>query len=113
MSVDNCCEDEIDALKKELKFWSEKSENLKLEYGKKLIENLKKDIEIRDLNKKSDSKKFNSFKETLSPHCLEAIKKIDNSPSKDSVFIRYALKDLYSTNNEIIKKLTSKMHQKI
>lgn len=106
MSVENCCEKEIEELKEELKRWSDKSNQLKQEYGKKLIENLKKDLIIRDLKENIKLNKFSSFKGVLSAECLSALKSVDESKGKDSVFICYALKDLYAENIDVLKHLT-------
>lgn len=53
MSVQSCCENEINTMREEFENWTHKSDQLKQEYGKKLIDNLKIDVEIRDLKKKN------------------------------------------------------------
>lgn len=51
----NCCQDEIEALKLELETWMNTSNQLKQEYGTKLLENFKKDATIAELKKKKSN----------------------------------------------------------
>lgn len=110
MSEDNCCSQEIEKLRDELKIWTHKCDNSKLDYGKKLIENLKKDILISELKKtfsaSSKANKFESFEQHLSESVLRQLKTFGDTSKEDSSFISCAVKDLYRDNVELIKKLS-------
>lgn len=66
----SCCEKEIDCLKEKINNLSIKSEELKSEYKKILIENLQIDLKIKNLKRELEKKKIWVFKEHLSESCI-------------------------------------------
>lgn len=60
-----CCSDEIDLLNENLEKDTSETKALKQEYNKLLIENLQKDVIIRNLKKKVREIKYASFKGTI------------------------------------------------
>lgn len=104
MADEECCRGEIDALKQDIENSVHKVNKLKQEYKKLLIENLKKDVTLRQLNDKIKSKKYSSFQNKLSELCLQELKTIGNSQKDDAKFVCAAL--LYGENLDVIKKKT-------
>lgn len=51
MSEKSCCEEEINGLKEKINNLSLKTDELKQQYKKLLIQNLEKDVKIRNLKK--------------------------------------------------------------
>lgn len=101
-----CCKDEIALLKENLMKWTNKLDELKQDYRKSLIDNLQKDLEIRELKKSIQKKKFIDFEHKLSQNCLNELNVIGTSLREDSKFIAVALYDLYDGNIDTIKQLT-------
>lgn len=93
-----CCQGEVDLLSENLKYLVTKEKQLKKKYQQLLIENLQKDVIIRELKSKIDSRKFFSFIGKLSLNCLNDLQRIGNSQKEDSTFIRCAINDLYQKN---------------
>lgn len=79
-------------------------QQLKKDYHEMLVLNLKKDIEINQLKK--DSQSFQTFSGIFSDTTIDSFKSIINSKSKDSFFILTAIKDLYRSDLEKLKKRT-------
>lgn len=69
-----------------------------------LIENLQKDIIIKQIKKKIEENKFLSFEKHLSKEYLERLNLIGGSQREDSTFVAVAINALYSENTEVIKK---------
>lgn len=103
MGEHHCCEDEIEALNKELTEYTLEANALKQKYQIALIENLKKDVEIRSLEHKVKSNKNLKFVE-LSVDTRNKIKLIGDSPRDDNSFVSCVLNDLYNGNIESIKQ---------
>lgn len=104
--AENCCSGEINSLKKNLEEENIKSKELKQQYHQLLIENLQKDVTIRNLKKKFESFKYGNFKGILSDSCLDELKLFGDSQREDSSFIRCAIKDLYRENIDSLKQKT-------
>lgn len=92
---EDVCQVEIHQLKQELEHFTSKSKQLKQNYQKLLIENLQKDLIIRELKQQINIQKFDSFEGKLSEQCLEQIKTIGDSPREDSAFFNLILTDIY------------------
>lgn len=103
MSNDCRCEGEIELLNHNLKYLSTKEKLLKKKYQQLLIENLQKDIIIRDLKKKIESKKYNGFIGEISTDCVDSLNRIGDSVGEDSTFVRTIMNDLYD-QKELKKK---------
>lgn len=108
-SMGDChsCADEIEALNREIAEYNLKVNTLKQKYKNSLIENLKKDVQIRTLEQKVKSKKNLKFVD-LSVAAKNKIKTIGDSTREDSSFVRYVLNDLYNGNIESIKQKSLK-----
>lgn len=110
--AESCCSDEIKSLNEILEKENSESKALKKEYQKLLIENLQKDVIIRNLKKKVEEFKYASFKGVFSDVCLDELKSFGNLQMDDSSFIRCAIKDLYRENIGILKHKTLSGHSK-
>lgn len=95
MSQESCCEKEINGLREKINNLAIKSDELKNEYKKLLIDNLEKDVKIRNLKKELEEKKFWVFKGKLSENCLSELEVIGKSVAEDSTFVCCVINDLY------------------
>lgn len=97
MAEPNCCREEINSLGEELNSLITKSKELKSEYRDLLVENLKKDLLIRELKNKCEQKnqKYTNFKNVISTAALNEIKSIGDSQNDDNSFVEVILKDWY------------------
>lgn len=110
MSDPNCCREEINRLGEELKSLLVKSKDLKKEYQDLLVENLQKDLSIRELKNELKTKqiKFTNFKNVLTPAGFEELNSIGASQSDDAAFVYALMKDLYGdASNKTISGRTS------
>lgn len=101
-----CCKNEIELLKENFEKKKCEARELKETYQNLLVENLQKDVIIRQLKEKLCSKKFTSFKGILTDSCLDKLKSIGHSQQEDSKFVDEALNDLYQNNVTALKKKT-------
>lgn len=99
-----CCESDIVQLEEELNNLKVKLRDLKLNYSELLVENLQKDIIIRQSKLKIEKNKFVSFEQYLSKRCIEKLNLIGHSPKEDSQFVAVILNDLYNEDIGIIKQ---------
>lgn len=104
MSQDCRCKEETYLLTENLKYLSTKEQLLKKKYQQLLIENLQKDIIIRELKKKIELKECSGFIGELSTQCASELKKIGNTKRDDSAFVGSILNDFY--DKETLKKKT-------
>lgn len=100
-----CCNDKIE-LEAEEKRLTEKLKLLKQDYQKLLIENLQKDLILRQITLRKEKNKFSSFGEHLSKTCIEKLNVIGVSQREDSSFVSVVLYELYGNDNEAIQKLS-------
>lgn len=98
--TDHCC-DSKKALAEEIAQLAEQLKTQKQKYQQLLIENLQKDLIIRQLKLKDKRNKFLSFKSELSETCIDNL----NSLS-DSKFVAIVLSELYNGDTETIKKIS-------
>lgn len=101
---DQCCQNKILSLKENLEKLKIESKKLKGQYAELLIENLQKDIIIRNRKQQIENCSYGDFKGIFSDECLDKLKAFGNSQKKDSPFIAIALKDLYHGNVDVIKQ---------
>lgn len=101
--TDKCCYNS--ELKEELKHLTEKLKVHRQNYQKLLIENLQKDLIIRQLKSGAKKNKFSSFENLLSKKCIDKLSIISNSQNQDSHFVAVVLSALYDENIETIKKI--------
>lgn len=101
------CQGKIDLLTENLAKLNIESKNLKGQYNQLLIENLQKDVIIRNLKQKLEAQyKYGEFNGVFSAACLDKLRATGNSQVEDSSFISNALKDLYHGDVGILKEKT-------
>lgn len=98
-------------LEKELKEITEKLKVLKQEYQQLLVENLQKDLIIRQIKSKNIKEKFINYEKVLSKSCIEKLNVISSSARDDSQFVAAVLTDLYKGDIDQIKKLCLSGHK--
>lgn len=108
--TDQCCIDKILSLKEKLEQLKIESKKLKGKYAELLIENLQKDIIIRNREQQIQKHKFGDFNGVLSDACLDKLRAFGNSQKKDSPFIAAVLNDLYRNNVDVIKQKVLNCH---
>lgn len=101
-----CCGDNIEALKKKLEEKLKEARELKESYQNLLVENLQKDLIIKKLKEKIQSKKYSNFEGIFTVECIEHLNLLDNSQPNDSTFIHVALLNLYRNDPNILKQKT-------
>lgn len=108
MSQDCCrsCVEELDLKNDNLKYLLTKEKLLKKKYHQLLVENLQKDIIIRDLKKKIASRKYDCFSGEISTDCVNDLEKIGDSKGEDATFVKTIINDFY-TQEELKKKTVS------
>lgn len=102
--ADQCCLDKILSLKENLEKLKIESKKLKIQYAELLIENLQKDVIIRNRKQQIEHCKYGDFNGIFSDACLDKLRAFGNSQKKDSPFIAIALNDLYRSNVDVIKQ---------
>lgn len=105
--AEECCEAEIDLLRKQIYSTSLKIKELKEGYKNLLINNLQKDVTIRQLKQRLKSNKYSNFENDLPKSCIEKLRSIGESRKEDSVFIGVVLNALYSDTNTLKHKSLS------
>lgn len=101
-----CCQSETIALKQKLEKLESETRKLKQEYQQLLIENLQKDVTIKNLKEKLEQHKYGDFKGIFSDTCLDGLRTYGNSQIEDSRFIGSAMRDLYRDDVDALKKKT-------
>lgn len=95
---EECCSNEITALKEEVEKSVHRVKTLKDEYKNLLIKNLEKDVKIRKLKREIQSTKYNKFERNLSKKCIEILRSIDDTEKEDAKFVSVILNELYDVN---------------
>lgn len=97
--MENCCRKEIELLSKELNNLAIQSKQLKTEYQRLLIQNLKLDVEIIELKHKDEVRemddKYRKFESIISASVLEQLKLLGDTKKDDPTFVFLILNDLY------------------
>lgn len=101
MSVKNCCEEKIISLREELNHVNKEEKELKEKYINLLVENLKKDVIIRDLKEKAKLNKYFDFEGDVSSSSLSKLISIEDDQKHDSNFIYIALMDLHKLSTPV------------
>lgn len=84
-------------------------------YHRELIANLKKDIQIEELEKQTESLKsfrYDAFRNNISEAAISELKAINDSEAKDVAFITIAVNDLYRDDLSKLKNKTYSGRQK-
>lgn len=100
----SACHTEIAQLQKEIYDSEKRIRDAKTKYHELLVLNLKKDIRINQLNKHMAD--YNPFRGTISDKTIDILSSIDNSKSKDSVFVLTVVKNLYEKELPKLKERT-------
>lgn len=103
MSSIKCCEDEIASKKEKVNNLHTKLISLKDNYRVLLIENLQKDLIIRDLKRQMESKIYSNFEQILSVETVAKLRSVANSTKGDSQFVSIALMELFHENINDLK----------
>lgn len=106
MTEQSCCQEEFAELEHQLDEINVKLKEKKDVYQKALVENLKKDLQIGELEKKIESSLYSEFKPYFSEYNLNRLRHTDISSKFDSKFISIAMDGLYSGNPDILSKKT-------
>lgn len=100
--TNSACHAEITELEKQLFESQKRIQDGKKTYHELLVQNLKKDIQINQLQEKMSN--FNEFRGAISNNAIDMLNSIDNSDAKDSLFVLTALKDLYQHDLNNLKQ---------
>lgn len=73
------CQEKVNLLTEHIEKLNNETKQLKAEYNQLLIENLQKDVIIRNLKKKLERNKYGDFKGVFSKLCLDKLQSIGNS----------------------------------
>lgn len=106
MSLQYCCQSEIDALRDELKLLKVKEAELKEQYKKSLIENMRKDLILRDLEIKVRTRMFADFENDLPALVLYNLRSKSIKRCDDASFVSIVLNGLYDNNKKMLKTKT-------
>lgn len=109
---DGCCANEITELKGEIEKYSREVKTLKDEYKILLIQNIEKDLKIRELKNKIKSKKYIHFEKVLSKTCTDKLKLIDDAESEDTKFVDVILNELYNVETLKCKSISGRSKNK-
>lgn len=83
MAEQTCCEKEIIELEQKLSKLEIQLTAEKEDYQKALIENLKKDLQINEMEDKIESNLYHQFKESFNDKTLNKLRMIENSTKYD------------------------------
>lgn len=100
----SACHTEIAQLKQQICGSEKRIQDAKKKYHELLVQNLKKDILINQLEE--NMKQYNEFRGVISDTAIDVLSSIDNSKSKDLFFISTAVKDLYQKELPKLKQRT-------
>lgn len=98
------CKEKFEELEKEIGEIEKQVCDLKAKYGQMLIENLKKDLILEELNEKSEVMRFDEFSGDFSKEDLHLIQSVSNSKQNDPLFVRVVLRSLYASNLTVLNK---------
>lgn len=104
--LDCDCQNGIKKLHDELEACKREVLNKSKHYHETLVENLKKDVTIRMLEKQKKNHIFNEFSNTLSEQTIKEMKSIENVPGKDLAFVEKIMADLYKNDLGRLKTKT-------
>lgn len=102
--INSACHTEITQLKQQIGDSEKRISEAKKKYHELLALNLKKDIQISQLEQKMML--YNGFRGVISDKAIDVLNSIQLSKSKDSFFILTAVKDLYREDLLKLKQKT-------
>lgn len=90
------CKTDIDAMENEVTLLEVEVKEMRLKYHAMLIENLKKDFEIKELKAQlKEQTKYVKFEKNFSSNAMETMRSYGDEKAQDSKFILTAVRDLY------------------
>lgn len=104
--MDNLCQEEIEKLKSEILSCETERKKLKTKYFDLLMENLQKDVEIEDIEKKFGSSIFDEFKNDIASDSIDKLSIIEFGEKNDSKFVLTVVRGLYQERLEDLSRKT-------
>lgn len=99
------CQKKIKQLKAEILSCEAQRRELKAKHFELLAENMKKDVQIEELEKKMGPKVFHEFEKEFTAPSIEKLRSIGPDEKEDSVFIHAVVRGLYEHNiDDLVKK---------
>lgn len=106
-SDDKCtsCAAETEAVEKEIASTEKEYKDLRQNYYDMLVENIKKDVEIDELELKIQEKSnYTEFTEHFSENSMKFVRLLKNKEAEDSKFVLAVVRGLYEDRLEDLKK---------
>lgn len=104
---ENCnvesCNSKINELKEEIAAIEIKISESKAKYGQMLIENLKNDVKLEELNEKLQNLRYKEFSGDFAQNTLDVIRSIGVAKHDDPPFVRAAVQSLYASDLTVLK----------
>lgn len=107
------CKNEIQKLKDKIALCEAERKKMKAKYFDLLTENLKKDVEITEMEKKIHPSIFDGFENEFSTDSMEQIRLIELVQEEDSAFVLAAMRGLYDGKLDVLSKKTVTGRSKI
>lgn len=100
-----CCGSEIKNTEDEIALVGAECKELRRKYHNMLVENIKKDVEIDDLEVKvREQSSYADFKNKLSDESMKTLRSFGIAEGNDSKFVLAAVKGLYEGRLEVVKE---------
>lgn len=100
----NFCASEIEAVEKEIASIEKECKLLRQKYHDKLVENLKKDVEIEQMELQiQDKSDYADFTEHFSDDSMKNIRSLGLTEASDSKFVLAVVRGLYENRLEVLQ----------
>lgn len=106
------CQEQIRELKAQISLSEAKRKELKAKYFDLLTENLKKDVQIADIEKKIRPNIFHGFENQFSTDSIERLHLIGFAQKEDSAFVLAVMRGLYGGRLDVLSNKTVCGHSK-
>lgn len=100
------CKEEIQQLKDEIALCEAERKELKGNYFDMLVENLKKDVEIAEMEKQIQPSILDGYEDKFPTDSIEQIRLIGFTKEEDSAFVLAVMRGLYDGNLDVLSKKT-------
>lgn len=104
--INETCHNEITNLQQRISECESKISKSKEMYHKALVQNLKKDLILEELETQLKKSQYAEFSDILSDDTIATLRSINDSYNKDSTFILTAMKHLYRNEMPRLKSIT-------
>lgn len=101
------CQDEIQRIKDEISSCEAERRELKAIYFDLLNENMKKDVQIEEMEKKIRPKIYNEFAVKFPIESMEKLRSIGLEQEQDSLFMHAVVRGLYEGNINVLSSKTT------